>query len=88
MPVVPCHVGFLSGRLALFATLRSLPEAGGSILNYAETASEQPEVDTETIQDWKTLRRNLAFTNAALSIANARRFIDEDMRSIDASVSP
>lgn len=53
-----------------------------------ETASEQPEVDAETIQDWKTLRRNLAFANAALSITNAKRFVDEDMRSIDASVSP
>jgi hypothetical protein len=53
-----------------------------------ETASEQPEVDTETIQDWKTLRRNLAFANAALSITSAKRFVDEDMRSIDARVSP
>jgi ABC-type Mn2+/Zn2+ transport system permease subunit len=30
MPVVSYHVGFLSGLLAPFATLRSLLEAGGS----------------------------------------------------------
>ncbi|ERG96740.1 hypothetical protein [Haloquadratum walsbyi] len=32
-----------------------------------ETASEQPEVGAETIQDCKFLRRNLAFASAALS---------------------
>jgi len=33
-------------------------------------------MDPETIQEWQTLRRNLAFANAALSVANAKRFVD------------
>jgi hypothetical protein len=36
MPVVSYYVGFLSGLLALSATLRSLLEAGGSTSNYAD----------------------------------------------------
>lgn len=52
----------------------------------SEGASEQRDVDAETIQEWQTLRRNLAFANAALSIANAERFVDGDRRSTDGSV--
>lgn len=56
--------------------------------NQALAASESTptEVDPETIRDWKTLRRNLAFANAALSIANAERFVDGDRRSTDDGV--
>lgn len=46
----------------------------------------QDEVDPEAIREWKTLRRNLAFANAALSIDNAEKFIDSDRRSTDDSV--
>lgn len=52
----------------------------------SEAASEQQDIDAETIQDWQTLRRNLAFANAALSIANAERFVDGGLRSTDGSV--
>lgn len=52
----------------------------------SEGASGQRDVDAETIQEWQTLRRNLAFANAALSIANAERFVDGDRRSTDGSV--
>jgi DNA-binding IscR family transcriptional regulator len=52
-----------------------------------DRASDQPEIDSETIQEWQTLRRNLAFANAALSIANAERFVDGDRRSTDRSIS-
>lgn len=48
--------------------------------------SAQPEIDPQTIRDWKTLRRNLAFANAALSIGNAERFVDDDHRSTDEGV--
>nr|WP_198526144.1 hypothetical protein [Haloferax sp. ATB1] len=41
-----------------------------------DIAAEQSAMDPETIQAWQTLRRNLAFANAALSIANAKRFVD------------
>jgi len=34
----------------------------------SETESLQDQIDPETIREWKTLRRNLAFANAALSI--------------------
>lgn len=52
----------------------------------AETGSPQDESDPETIREWKTLRRNLAFANAALSISNAEQFVDSDCRSTDDSV--
>jgi len=52
----------------------------------AESGSQQYEIDSETIREWKTLRRNLAFANAALSIGNAEQFVDGDRRSTDDSV--
>ncbi|MFT4889956.1 MAG: DNA-binding IscR family transcriptional regulator [Halobacteriales archaeon] len=56
--------------------------------NQALGASESTptELDPETIREWKTLRRNLAFANAALSIGNAEQFVDGDRRSTDDSV--
>ncbi len=42
--------------------------------------------DSETIREWKTLRRNLAFANAALSIGNAEQFVDGDRRPTDDSL--
>jgi predicted ArsR family transcriptional regulator len=45
------------------------------------------EYDPETIREWKTLRRNLAFANAALSIGNAEQFVDSDRRSTDDGVT-
>ncbi|MEF8827597.1 MAG: transcriptional regulator, partial [Haloarcula sp.] len=52
----------------------------------AEFRSPQDEIDPERIREWKTLRRNLAFANAALSIGNAEQFVDGDRRSTDGSV--
>ena len=52
----------------------------------SESASAQRDIDAETIQEWQTLRRNLAFANAALSIANAQRFVDGDRQLTDGSV--
>ncbi|RDZ35771.1 transcriptional regulator, partial [Haloferax sp. Atlit-47N] len=52
----------------------------------SEPTSEQSEINAETIRDWQTTRRNLAFANAALSIANAERFVDGDLHSTDGSV--
>ena len=45
------------------------------------------EPDDETIREWKTTRRNLAFANAALSIANARRFVETGSQTDSESVS-
>lgn len=52
----------------------------------AGSDSTPDEPDLETIREWKTLRRNLAFANAALSIGNAEQFVDGDRRSTDDSV--
>lgn len=53
----------------------------------AASESTPDDPDPETIREWKTLRRNLAFANAALSIGNAEQFVDGDRRSTDESVS-
>lgn len=48
--------------------------------NHALAGSE-PDADApdpETLREWKTLRRNLAFANAALAVGNAERFVDDD----------
>jgi len=52
----------------------------------AEPGSQQRDIDPETIREWKTLRRNLAFATAALSIGNAEQFVDGDRRSTDDGV--
>lgn len=39
-------------------------------------APDAPEPGPADLQEWRTTRRNLAFANAALSIANAERFVD------------
>jgi DNA-binding IscR family transcriptional regulator len=52
----------------------------------AEAAEDHEELDSDAIQEWQTTRRNLAFANAALSIANAERFVDGESRSPDGSV--
>jgi Fe2+ or Zn2+ uptake regulation protein len=49
----------------------------------ADPDSDQSVIDAETIREWQTTRRNLAFANAALSIANAERFVDGDLSSSD-----
>jgi DNA-binding IscR family transcriptional regulator len=52
----------------------------------AASDSTPDEPDPETIREWRTLRRNLAFANVALSIGNAEQFVDGDRRSTDDSV--
>jgi DNA-binding IscR family transcriptional regulator len=49
-------------------------------LDASESTTSEPDAE------WKTLRRNLAFANAALSIGNAEEFVDGDRRSTDDSV--
>ncbi|PSQ24922.1 transcriptional regulator [Halobacteriales archaeon QS_9_67_17] len=41
-------------------------------------AATHRELDAETVREWQTTRRNLAFANAALSIANAERFVGDE----------
>jgi len=48
--------------------------------------SSQDEIDPETIHEWKTLRRNLAFASTALAIANAEQFVAGDHHTGDDSV--
>ena len=56
--------------------------------NQALTGNESSpdESNPETIREWKTLRRNLAFANAALSIGNAEQFVDSDRSQTDDNV--
>ena len=55
------------------------------LLDESEDGGGEP--DNETIREWKTTRRNLAFANAALSIANARRFVETGSQTDNESVS-
>jgi hypothetical protein len=48
----------------------------------SESGSPEDEIDLETIRDWKTLRRDLAFANAAISIGNAEQFVGTGYRSL------
>ena len=48
---------------------------------------DHEELDANVSQEWQTTRRNLAFANAALSIANAERFVDEGSRSPDGDLT-
>jgi predicted ArsR family transcriptional regulator len=52
-----------------------------SLLSGVESTA--PELDTETIREWQTTRRNLAFANAALSIANAQEFVSGESDNVD-----
>jgi DNA-binding transcriptional regulator YhcF (GntR family) len=52
----------------------------------AEVPSTTSDIDPDDLQEWQTTRRNLAFANAALSIANAERFVDGDTSSTNGSV--
>lgn len=46
--------------------------------NRVLSGDDAPEIDRGTLREWRTTRRNLAFANAALSVANAERFVDGD----------
>lgn len=51
----------------------------------SEAAPTHDDLDSETIREWQTTRRNLAFANAALSIANAERFVGDESQSPNGS---
>ncbi|MFC6954912.1 DUF7342 family protein [Halorubellus litoreus] len=52
-----------------------------------DTDEEHTRIEPEVLQEWQTTRRNLAFANAALSIANAERFVDGDRQQTDGSLT-
>lgn len=60
-------------------------ERTNELLDGSEGAQEAP--DDETIRNWQTARRNLAFANAALSIANAQKFVEPDAQPTDETAS-
>jgi Fe2+ or Zn2+ uptake regulation protein len=49
----------------------------------SETARDRDGIDPEALREWRTTRRNLAFANAALAIANAERFVGGEGQSAD-----
>ena len=55
----------------------------------SEAVESHDKLDPDTIREWQRTRRNLAFANAALSIANAERFVtDESSPSNDGALTP
>ena len=56
-----------------------------ALLDESTRTGEEP--DDETIREWKTTRRNLAFANAALSIANAEKFVEAGSQTDNETVS-
>jgi len=56
-----------------------------ALLDESTRTGEKP--DDETIREWKTTRRNLAFANAALSIANAEKFVEAGSQTDNETVS-
>lgn len=46
--------------------------------NQMLAGDDSVEIDQETTREWQTTRRNLAFANAALSVAHAERFVDDE----------
>lgn len=51
-------------------------------------AATHEDLDAETIRGWQTTRRSLAFANAALSIANAERFVGDESRPDGSALAP
>lgn len=60
----------------------AVEDANRALSGEADVAGINPE----TLQEWQTTRRNLAFANAALSIANAERFVEDGSSSADGGV--
>lgn len=60
--------------------------AGRTNRSLSETESRTPEFDIDDLHEWQTTRRNLAFANAALSIATAERYVDAGSTSTDGNV--
>lgn len=53
----------------------------------ANEVPDEEEMDPEILRKWQTTRRNLAFANAALSIANAERFVDTGSGDTEGSLA-
>lgn len=53
----------------------------------SENDADPAVIEAAELQDWQTTRRNLAFANAALSIANAQRFVDGDQQPTDGNLT-
>lgn len=53
----------------------------------SDASENEREIDPDALQEWQTTRRNLAFANAALSIANAERFVGGDSSHLEANTS-
>ncbi len=53
----------------------------------AGTTEDIPDIDPEDRQQWQTTRRNLAFANAALAIANAESFVDGETDAVGESTA-
>ncbi|MFW6437356.1 MAG: DUF7342 family protein [Halococcoides sp.] len=84
------RIGEMRARLEEFRSAYGVesPEAlavdrANRDLSGSEAAPEDApqDIDPDDLREWKRLRRNLAFANAALSIGTAERFVDGDRPS-------
>jgi predicted ArsR family transcriptional regulator len=75
------HIAAMRQELADLRTeygAESPEELTVDLTNETLSGTDAPaEIDREALQRWQTTRRNLAFANAALSVANAERFVDQ-----------
>jgi len=53
----------------------------------SDASDKADGIDPGALQEWQTTRRNLAFANAALSIANAERFVGGDSSRLEENTS-
>jgi DNA-binding IscR family transcriptional regulator len=53
----------------------------------SDASDKADGIDPGALQEWQTTRRNLAFANAALSIANAERFVGGDSTRLEGNTS-
>lgn len=73
----------LQDRLAAFRAEYDIESPEAMLVDRTnQTLSSDPTdptvPDPDTLREWQTTRRNLAFANAALSIATAERFVRDD----------
>lgn len=84
------RVAKMNGRITEFQAEYGVESPEELVVDQAnqtlsEDVSESGDIDAEMLQEWKTTRRNLAFANAALSIANAERYVGNERDSSDRS---
>lgn len=90
-PELRDRIDDLQGRLADFRAEYDVESPDAMLVDHSNAAltadGPDPETpDPDVLREWQTTRRNLAFANAALSIATAERFVHPDSDTSGANV--